>query len=399
MNKMGRQLIYRFVAISLWVCVNYLFMFYIVGAADTTINVKNEGMSANPNVTNNNALQKIIDTHRHEPVIIYVPKGDYAFSKGVIVLHSNITFKFASGAVFTINNGQLVSFSYPSVKAGYDGGVGNISWVNATFRGTDVNGQSGFVQSMNHAQNISFDRCVFYNSEYSDGHDLDIDGSHNIRITNSSFFGFNANPSADYKEAIQIDYSNKKAISYILQDDKYDNLPSYDIYVSNNRFLPIIRQGKIKYYAPNPIGQHMIYNNGKNGIIHDIYFVNNLVSDPKPRQQAQTGIVNFEGVSNVFIFNNYFRNEYVAGPATYVRIHNPLPRSQMSGVYIRKNIFYDVNPTKQYILVQAFWKNNYFKNVFIENNEVVTNNMTKFITKNDEMVSQKENHVLDILAR
>ena len=71
----------------------------------------------------------------------------------------------------------------------------------------------------------------------------------------------------------------------------------------------------------------------------------------------------------------------------------------MSGVYIEKNIFFDVNPTKQYILVQAFWKNNYFKNVFIENNEVVTNNMTKFITKNDEMVSQKENHVLDVLAR
>ncbi|MGV7699695.1 hypothetical protein PJM27_29305, partial [Mycobacterium kansasii] len=72
---------------------------------------------------------------------------------------------------------------------------------------------------------------MFDNAESPTGHYIDIDGSHNVNITNSVFTGFNG--SQDYKEAIQVDYSNKKAMSYKNAGDQYDNLPSYDVTVDN----------------------------------------------------------------------------------------------------------------------------------------------------------------------
>jgi len=274
-----------------------------VAYAATTINAKHQGMVADAKTANNDALQNMIDKWSGS-VTIHVPKGTYLFDAGNIKLHSNITFKFDKGAVFRITEGNRVNFVYPSPEAGYDGGISNVTWQGATFQGDNTSGgQSVFTQSIHHATNVNFDKCVFDNAESPTGHYIDIDGSHNVNITNSVFTGFNG--SQDFKEAIQVDYSNKKAMSYKNKGDQYDNLPSYDVTVDNNQFLPVSKKsGQVSSYAPNPIGEHAIYGHGKAGIIHDVHFTNNTVVDPKPLMDDGVAPIHFQGISNLWITGN-----------------------------------------------------------------------------------------------
>lgn len=380
-----------------------LFFFFLANdiwaSADTFVNAQDEGLSTDKNVDNNKELQEIIKNHVEGKVVIYIPRGRYVFHQGAIVLHSNINFKFQLGAKFVVYKNQMLSFSYPSYHKGYNGGITNVSWENGTFEGSDVDGQSSFVQSMNHAQNISFTNCEFVNAENPEGHIMDIDGSRNIGIFRCTFIGFNDNSHDDYKEAIQIDYSNKKAMSYVLKNDKYDDLPSYNININNNRFLPLLVKHKIKYYAPNPTGEHITYNNAKAGIIHNIYFDNNEVVDSAPRRQPQTGTINFEGVSNVFIFNNHFSNIRALGPASYIRVHNPLKSYRMGGVYISKNTFSNINPTQQYIIIRSANSKNPFYQVYVENNKIVTDKQQfLFVGGGNPNIVQNGNKVLDVVT-
>ena len=343
-----------------------------VAYADTTVNAKHQGMVADAKTANNDAFQKMIDKWDKAPVTVHVPKGTYVFDSGKIVLHSNITFKFDKGAVFRITNGQRLNIAYPSPEAGYDGGISNVSWQGATFQGdyTD-DGQSVFVQSLNHAQNVSFDNCVFDNAESPTGHYIDIDGSHNIQITNSVFTGFNG--SMDYKEAIQVDYSNKKAMSYKLAGDKYDNLPSYDVVVDSNQFLPVSREsGQVQSYAPNPIGEHAIYGHGAAGIIHDVHFTNNTVVDPKPLLDDGVATIHFKGISNLWISGNKFINQHVLGSGNYIYLYNSEPAYKMTNLNITDNEFINVNPTKQYIYLDTSDSTNPLTDVTVTGNKITT---------------------------
>lgn len=366
--------------------------------ANTYVNASDEGMSPVLK-SNNKVLQHIIDTNRGETTI-YIPKGNYPFTQGAIILHSNINFEFQKGASFAIYDNQSLSFVYPSLYKGYNGGISNISWKNGTFKGSDINGQSSFTQSMNHAQNIRFDGCTFNNVENSGGHVFDIDGSHGINIKNSTFLGFNSQADTDYKEAIQIDYSNKKAMTYVFNKDKYDDLPSYDIYVLNNRFLPILNGKKIKYYAPNPIGEHIIYDDAKAGIIHDIHFNDNQVVDSKPRRNLGTGTINFEGVSNLYMFGNIFENQGVTGPLNYVRVYNPLLKYKMQGVYIYGNRFINVDPIKRYIVVKSVQYGIPFSNIAVVNNRIVTTQQEfTFLDTGTTQAIERNNEFTDIVSR
>ncbi|MBQ0837628.1 glycosyl hydrolase family 28-related protein [Lactiplantibacillus pentosus] len=374
----------------------------VQGKAATFVNARDAGMSERTD--NNKALQHIINKYDTDQTTIYVPKGSYYFSKGVIKLHSNLTFEFAKGASFRIHHGQFLSFSYPSPRKGYDGGVKNVTWKNASFIGSDVAGQSSFVQSMNHAQNITFEDCYFYNAENPEGHYFDIDGSHNIRIENTTFFGFNSSKARPYKEAIQVDYSNPVAMSYKIDGDKYDNLPSYDIHVINNRFMPIRNSDGIRYYAPNPIGEHTIYNSGKAGIIHDIYFSGNEVVDPQPLSNADYGTVNFDAVSNLWITNNRFYNYSSEGPVNYIRLNNPLKDYTMNNITISNNEFLNVEPTGQFILFDTRTKHHTsFKGVRVMENVVIPlKNKAPFIQGSfniPDTSNIKDNTVLDALSR
>lgn len=325
-----------------------------VAHAATTVNAQNQGMVADGKTDNAPLLQRIINTYTNG-VTIHVPKGTYLFTNAelkAITLHSDITFDFDDGAVFQIAGGDRMPFVYPSPEVGYDGGISNVTWNNATFRGdyNATDGQSVFVQSIHHASNVNFNKCTFDNAESPTGHYLDIDGSHNVNVKDSTFTGFNANTDFDYKEAIQVDYSNSKAMSYHNPGDKYDNLPSYDITVDGNQFIPLSKtSGAVKSFAPNPIGQHVVYGKGVGGIIHDIHFTNNYVQDAKPLLDEDGANIHFVCVKNLYISGNTFENKGALGSGNYIRIFNNQAAVPMSNINITDNNFVNLDPDNRYI--------------------------------------------------
>ncbi len=355
----------------------------VVAQAATTINAKHQGMIGDAKTANNEALQDMLDKWDSDDLTVHVPKGTYVFDAGNIKLHSNITFKFDKGAVFRITSGNRVNFVYPSPEAGYDGGISNVKWEGATFQGDNTEmGQSVFTQSVHHATNISFDKCVFDNAESPTGHYIDLDGSHDIDITNSVFTGFNG--SKDFKEAIQVNYSNAKAMSYKNPGDQYDNLPTYDVNVDNNQFLPVSKaSGRVISYAPNPIGEHAIYNDGKAGVIHDVHFTDNTVVDPKPLMADGVATIHFKNVSNLWITGNKFINQRVLGSGNYIYLYNAEPNYKMTNLNIEDNTFTNVNPTKQYVYLDTSNKDNPMTDVSITGNQA-TSQQTKvpFVNSN-----------------
>ncbi|NLR32868.1 glycoside hydrolase family protein [Levilactobacillus tujiorum] len=370
----------------------------IVAQADTIVNVQEQGMTGDDKTANNSALQNIINQHTDDDLIIHVPKGTYLFNSGAIKLHSNITFEFDKGAIFRITSGHMLCFVYPSPKAGYNGGIKNVKWEGATFQGdTTTSGQSSFTQSVHHATNITFDKCHFFNAEVPIGHYIDLDGSRHINIKNSTFTGFNG--IQDFKEAIQIDYSNSIAVSYHNPGDQYDNLPTYDVTVNNNKFLPIYNDyNRISSYAPNPIGEHAIYNNGKSGIIHDIHFTNNTVIDPKPLTAKGEGNIRFIDVSNLWITNNKFINKKVSKSGNYIYLNNIEPNLKMTNLNIKNNTFNDINPSTQYIFLNNINSKNPITHINITGNKIVSQKKAPFVKgnfslKSDTIKISKNNNI------
>jgi len=360
----------------------------IVAQADTTINAKKQGLNGNSKAINNDNLKRILNKWKHGKVTIRIPKGNYLFNSGNIKLHSNIIFKFDKGAKFQVNSGNSVIFVYPSPKKGYNGGISNVAWENATFSGNSTSlGQSSFIQSVHHAKNITFSNCTFNNAEPPAGHYIDLDGSHNIKITNSTFRGFDG--AVDYKEAIQIDYSNPVAMSYRNPSDKYDNLPTYNVVVNNNRFLPIYKKtGQIISYAPNPIGEHAVYDNGQAGIIHDVHFSNNLVIDPIPLPEYNFANIRFVDVSNLWITNNRFVNQRASSSSNYIYLNNVVPTYNMTNLNIKNNSFTNVTPSKQYIFLNDINQNNPMKKISITGNTIVNKNISiPFVGENFPVTS------------
>lgn len=362
----------------------------VVAHAATTINAESQGMVGNSETANNTALQNILNKWDNEALTIRVPKGTYMFNTGAIKLHSNITFKFDKGAVFQTTSGHQVIFVYPSPKTGYNGGIKNIMWEGASFKGDNTQaGQSFFTQSVHHASNVSFNNCSFYNAEAPTGHYIDLDGSHKISITNSTFTGFNGTQTQDFKEAIQIDYSNINAMSYHNPGDHYDNLPTYDVNVNNNKFLPIYNNsGKIISFAPNPIGEHAIFNNGKAGIIHNIYFTNNTVTDSKPMMKKYDATIRFIDVNKLWIENNKFINHQVSSSGNYICLNNLIANYKMNNLNIKNNTFTNINPNKQYILLNSISPKKAMTRINITRNRVINQKSgIKFVRGNFDLTT------------
>jgi len=250
----------------------------VVGASSVSINAEQQGMKGNNATDNAPILQQILKSHDYATSLtINIPKGEYLFTNSqleAVKLRSNLTFNFEEGATFKIGGDDYIAFAYPSPQKGYNGGIKNVTWNNATFEGerSSKKDKSYFVQSIHHASSVIFNNATFFDCQSDIGHYLDINGSRNIRVNNSTFKGFSPEKGAEYKEAVQVDHSNLEAMSYNTPGDKYDNLPSYNIYVTNSKFLPIMNtKGSIKAYAPNPIGQHAYYANSDKKMIRNIY--------------------------------------------------------------------------------------------------------------------------------
>ena len=379
----------------------FTLMLYQNSSADTKVNGGVAGLTTAENHNNNEAFQKILNEPHKGMLKIYIPKGTYWFRGGPIKLASNTIMQFADGAAFKARDGESVTFAYPSSSAGYNGGVKNITWNNASFIGGNSNkGQSSFVQSLNHAVNINFNENYFYNCENPKGHYLDIDGSHDVHVRDSTFVGFNAAKGYEYKEAIQVDYSNRVAMSYELPGDKYDNLPTYDVSVTGSKFLPLIQQGKIKYYAPNPIGQHNTYLNGKYGVIHNVRFTDNIVTDAFQFTSDNEATINFNGVSHIRIANNRFANMLVHGGTNYIRINNPLSTYKMKDINVVDNLFYNIDVFNADILIESRDSDNNIQKVNISNNKMISgdHNGKMVIKKNVQSAYIKNNILMDTLS-
>ncbi|KRM59246.1 hypothetical protein C5L31_000865 [Secundilactobacillus malefermentans] len=349
----------------------------IEAASSATVNAVQQGMIGNDKTDNTPILQKIVKNSGSKvPLTINIPKGTYLFTNAqmeAVKLRSDLTFNFENGATFKVSGGNHIIFVYPSTKKGYSGGIKNIKWNNATFKGGDVSAreQSYFVQSVHHATAVNFNNATFYNCQPREGHLLDLTGSHDIYITNSTFEGFNPSSGAEYKEAIQVDYSNEQAMAYNISGDQYDNLPSYDVHVTNSKFLPITNSnGGIKFYAPNPIGEHAIYTNPYAGMIHDVYFKGNYVQDTVPLKENQGSNLQFLSVSNLYIENNTFENNSAKSSDNYFRLYNTQSNAVMNNLNIKNNKFINVNPKKRYIYVPKIGNTGAIKKVSITGNTI-----------------------------
>lgn len=362
----------------------------VEAATSFTVNAQHQGMKADDKTDNTPILQKLLDKYNSDtPMTIHITKGTYLFKDSelnAIKLRSNVTFNFDKGAIFQIRGGDRIVFAYPSPEDGYNGGIKNVTWNNATFKGThpSANTQSVFVQSLNHAVTVNFNKCTFTNAESPTGHYIDICGSHNIHIKNSTFNGFYPKKGYEYKEAIQVDYSNSKAMSYKNSGDSYDGLPSYNVYISNNKFLPINKaSGTIKSYAPNPVGEHVVYTKLFNGTIHDVYFKGNTVQDAKPLREEDGANLHFVAVSNLYIENNTFENKHALGSGNYIRLYNTRSDIQMDNLNIKNNKFVNLNPGNRYVYFEKDGEAGDITGVDVSNNQITSSKKSiSFVSAN-----------------
>jgi len=207
-------------------------------------------------------------------------------------------------------------YRFRSFGKGYGNGVSNVTVTGGTFSGDfDSNITYGHTSSnamvgvFHHSENITF-KNVKFNMTTSDSHTFDLGGCRNIIIDNCEFYGLKpSRASREHVEAIQIDYSNAKGLTDKSQSElaNVDGSPTYNVSVTNSKFLAIYNDdGSIKYYAPNPIGEHASYSDG---LPHDIVFENNNVIDAMPISTGNiSGWVHFFGINNLIVRNNLFKN-------------------------------------------------------------------------------------------
>jgi len=243
---------------------------------------------------------------------VYIPKGIYLV-KNDIDFQSNTNVVLHPEAVIY---GPGMYYRFRSFGKGYGNGVSNVTVTGGTFSGDfDSNITYGHTSSnamvgvFHHSENITF-KNVKFNMTTSDSHTFDLGGCRNIIIDNCEFYGLKpSRASREHVEAIQIDYSNAKGLTDKSQSElaNVDGSPTYNVSVTNSKFLAIYNDdGSIKYYAPNPIGEHASYSDG---LPHDIVFENNNVIDAMPISTGNiSGWVHFFGINNLIVRNNLFKN-------------------------------------------------------------------------------------------
>lgn len=244
---------------------------------------------------------------------VYIPEGTYLV-KNDIDFQSNINVFMHPKAIIY---GPGMYYRFRSFGKGYGNGVSNVTVTGGCFSGdfdSDITyghtSSNAMVGVFHHCENITF-KNVKFNMTTSDSHSFDLGGCRNITIDNCEFYGLKpSNTSREYVEAIQVDYSNASGLTDKSQSEleNVDGLPTYNVSVTNSKFLAIYNDdGSIKYYAPNPIGEHASYSEG---LVHDVLFENNTVIDAMPVSTGGniSGWIHFYGVKNLTVKGNTFKN-------------------------------------------------------------------------------------------
>jgi hypothetical protein len=124
------------------------------------------------------------------------------------------------------------------------------------FRGKfGANKRAVCAMSLHHSDNVLVHNCTFDEASGT-GHRFDLQGCRYVTIRDNVFRGFDTSYGELYAEDIQADFSARIGASYPEPDlTRYDGLPSRDILVENNRWLPLTIGGTT-YPAANPFGSH-----------------------------------------------------------------------------------------------------------------------------------------------
>ena len=244
---------------------------------------------------------------------VFIPKGTYLLKKD-LDFQSNTHVILDPQAVLY---GPGMFFRFRSFGKGYGNGVSNVTVEGGTFSGdfdstityAHASGNA-FVGVLHHNENITFNNVTF-NMTTSDSHTFDLGGCRNIKIINCRFYGIKpSRPNREYVEAIQIDYSNSVGLTdkSNYEINNVDGTPTYNVTVAGNVFDAIYNDdGSIKYYAPNPIGEHASYSDGHP---HNIVFKNNTITNSttfNSNNQIQ-GWIHFFSIEDLKIIDNKFIN-------------------------------------------------------------------------------------------
>lgn len=241
--------------------------------------------------------------------------GAYAF-KGVLRLASNTTILGQGKTTYiqqpTGTRGRLVIW-YPTGTASKYDGMHDVTWKNIYFRGEyeDLLPTQPIIQSIIHANNITVDSCTFDMVQGHLSHLLDVDGSTNITVKNSTIIG-SADRGQTFKEAFQMDVAARGATGFRDRDTVTNNLPTSYMTIEKNRFLPLRNtEGKLLLPSGAPFGTHMAYakTTDDSSYIHNGVFKGNYVEDPvayKGAGSENSAVIHFDAIHHLTVSDNTF---------------------------------------------------------------------------------------------
>lgn len=188
---------------------------------------------------------------------------------------------------------------------GYGSGATNVRFTGLTVKGDFASGRTAGLLGANHGSNILVENCVFEQCQ-GNGHIMDLGGCENVTVKDSIFKGgYYANSADRYNECIQADNSTYIGSSALDTPESYDGLPSRNITVQNNKFLPIT-VNSVAYPAPVPFGSHYSLVDQYHS---NLVFTDNVVDTPGVDVDSQyRGILHFRGATGIKVTRNRFIN-------------------------------------------------------------------------------------------
>ncbi|QHB53164.1 hypothetical protein GQR93_13680 [Lentilactobacillus hilgardii] len=321
------------------------------------------GTNDSNSATNDAAFQKLYELTQGDSNTrtVNIPAGAFMINRPNI--GSNLVFNGNNGTIFlgtTSNNEdsdhhQGAAFMYNQVS--------NVSWSNVSFRGinftdptTNKENVYRIVHNIFRSSQISFNQCIFDQNESNGGHSLDLGGSTNISVNNSTFIGVGGNASdlsgsEFYKEAIQTDYAYQGGVSAYDSSQNYTLEPTHDVTIDSCKFLPLYTDSSVSTlakYAPQPVGTHVTQD--YSDVINNIKLTNSTIIDVKPANYGGYGFyapIHFPNSRDITITGNIIeRRKTKVSPNvfmfySYKEGSQPVANTNFN---VNSNQIYNMNP-------------------------------------------------------
>ena len=235
---------------------------------------------------------------------LFFPYGDY-YIRDLVWLCSNVEIYGDRATIrkkFSTDPSYVVFAGSSGSTTGYGAGANNVYIHDLTFRGKFGTGGRGLcVLALNHSDDVLAERLNIAEAS-GGGHRFDLGGCRRVMIRDCVFQGFDTSLGSTYNEDIQADYSTRRSGSFLEPDvNCYDGLPSQDVVVENNHWLPWTTGG-VTYPAANPFGTHGTV---QNVYITNIAFLNNTVLHPiSDDGTVVPGTLHFLAVKNLRVEGN-----------------------------------------------------------------------------------------------